>query len=154
MPLRRIYFALALIIFACSVQAQTHVRIQTKDGFKYFTSDTSKACNKTVIYASAENNPVYQGGCKSLEADLNERLEINKDTRGDLRVWFVVNCDGEVYGVQFFNNLDSELQDEIKTFLETQQSWTAGKQGGKNVDCEFVLGLKIKKGKIKVINKS
>jgi len=144
---------ISLFSFSSIAYGQTSITIKTKEGVKVLISDTSKACNKKLIYAFVESMPSYKGGFKTLEKDLNNNINIDKQIKGELRVWFVINCNNLLYGVQFRNELNKELETKLINFFIKQQAWTSGMQRGEKVDCDVFINLKIKKGKIKVLNK-
>lgn len=143
---------LCTLCFAASVFGQSKITVKTPEGLKTYYCDSSEACNKGLIYTFVEQTPSYKGGLDVLEKSLNKELEIDKKLNGEIKIWFVVNCVDKSYGFQVIKSVDFELEKSILAFLSKEQNWVSGKQKGKAVDCSSFLRLKVKKGKIKIIN--
>ena len=132
--------------------AQNRITVSTADTLISYYSDSSKACNKSRVYAYVEQLPTYSKGLLELEKILNQNIKLPKTSKGIIDIWFVVNCNGLAYGFQFTKKVEGVDDQAIQKLLTENQFWKAGKQNGYIVDSCYTLLLKIKKGKLKILN--
>ncbi|MBK7174744.1 MAG: hypothetical protein IPH84_16275 [Bacteroidales bacterium] len=110
----------------------------------------AKLVIRIVFFTFVEQSPSYKDGFDKLEKILNEELEIDGNSNGEIKIWFVVNCNDKSYGFQIINSIDPKMEKSIIDFLSKKQNWVSGKQSGKAVDCSYSLRLKVRKGKLKL----
>lgn len=141
---------LTAIIFLASILSVSgqSITINTTEGRKTLHADKTKACNKDLIFTISAESPKFDNTSGEFEDRLNSLVDFDKTVKGEVIVWFVINCNGESYGFQFIKGLDDELNKKIIQGLTSLQSWKPGRQSGKSVDCVYNLKLQIKKGKI------
>lgn len=112
-------------------------------------SDTEyKPCNPDLPFVILEVMPIYRGGHKQLEADLNNRLEFDKKIDGSIYVQNFINCQGKFCESKVIMGIDTTTDSKLVTELKKLQNWISGSQNGKKVDCRQVIGFKIKNGKL------
>ena len=130
-------------------------RISFRDGNEIMTfwSDTTEACDKEVIFTIVESMPTYKGGFDELQDDLNNAISLDKSVQGESAIWFVINCNGKAYGFQVIRSVDKIVEIQLINELKLNQGWVAGKHRGNSIDCDQMLRVRFKKGKIRVLNK-
>lgn len=134
------------IFISCLAMGQTKIQI----GDQEFVSDVTELCNKDFLFMIVEEMPSYKGGEQQLIMDLNENLDLNKTISGNIVLFYNVNCQGHVCGIQIIKSSLPEWNEKIKQTFGELDNWVAGKQRSKEVDCSMTLRLKIKKGNIKI----
>ncbi len=149
--MRLIIFTLAILISLLSF-GQKELKYRTSNGIKTITPDTSEACNKKEILSWAKHMPSYEGGYSSLQKEIRNNIEINKLIDGYLFIWFNVNCKNKAYGYQVVKSINSDVDAKIIKILEEHQNWTSGMNNNEYVDCSILLKIRIKKGKLKILN--
>lgn len=97
-----------------------------------------------------EQIPVYSGGIKKLEIDLNELLSIEKELKGRLFISFTINCEGKAFGFQVVKGVDTGFDKNVINAMEKLQNWDAGKQRNIEVDCTNIIRFSISRGKLKI----
>ena len=111
--------------------------------------DRSEACDEDRVFMVVGKMPQYQGGLQNLETDLNAALDLEKGIREELYIRCIVNCKGEIFGIQKVREaMPSDVFDRIVIELMKLQNWEAGVNNGNQVDCFLSFRFKIKKGRI------
>ena len=110
--------------------------------------DKSEACDKDLVFMVVEEMPVYKGGLKQLECDLNKVVSFDKEAKEKFYLRCTINCKGEIFGFQDIQKNNSAAKEKIQNELLKLQNWEAGKQRGTQVDCFYGFDIKIKKGNI------
>lgn len=115
--------------------------------------DTTEACNPKTIFTVVEIMPEYKGGFEQLETRLNENLTFGKEISGTIYINAIINCKDHAYAFQVLRGIDEQTDKKVIQELETLQNWTSGIHNSKPIDCQKIIGLKIKKGRISITNK-
>jgi len=113
-------------------------------------SGSNQACSNE-IFTVVENPPAYQGGIEQLAADLNARLDFAKNVKEEAVVKALINCDGLLSLVGPFDPIGSSPFSQTAMAIYELQHWQAGRQRSRAVDCYYSLRIKIKKGKLQIV---
>jgi hypothetical protein len=138
---------LLLISYLSSGQSIT---INTAEGRKTLHADKSKACNKNLVFMTSAESPTFDNTKGELDDRLNSLTNFDKKIKGQVIIWFTINCKGEAFGFQIIEGLDETINKKIIDSLTQIQDWKPGRQSGKPVDSVYNLKLAIKKGKISI----
>lgn len=138
-----------LLTSTLTVYGQSIV-VNTKEGRKTLYADKTRACNKDLVFMISAESPKFDDSTGKFDARLNSLINFDKTVKGDVIVWFVINCNGEAYGFQIIRGINEELNKKIIDALTKLQHWNPGRQDGKPIDSVYNLKLEIKKGKITV----
>lgn len=118
-----------------------------------FYPDTTKACNPKRIYSVVEKMPEYKGGFKQLALDLKENLVFDKKVSGSVYINAFINCENSAYAFKILRGINEQTNNQLTQELEKLQNWTSGIHNNNPVDCQFLIGIEIKKGIIIISNK-
>ena len=146
---------LSLIVFLLGVQilsAQLLATVEVKEPIP-------GACSATKLYAlfsgfKGQVEPKCPLSKAEIEAKLNSEVQIIKDapkTKGKLMISCVVNCKGEMVQCKVDNkSSNAELDKQVLMIFKALQKWTPGTLDGKEVDCEELYSIEVKKGVIRL----
>jgi len=113
-------------------------------------------CDTTAgPFIVCEEPPVPHISFSQLEEILNNSINIKSEhiIEGDIiRIVFIINCEGEDFNYRTFQPVDSTIKAMLFKTIHSNMKWTAGRQGGKDIDCQQQIHLGIVNGKIVVLN--
>jgi hypothetical protein len=74
------------------------ITINTPEGRKILTADKSKACNKDLVFMISAESPKFDNSKGELDDRLNSFINLDKKIKGQVIIWFTINCNGEAFG--------------------------------------------------------
>lgn len=148
--MKHVILPLVSILFSYCVQAQFIAKVQMKE-------KVEGICDLDNVYGlfdgfDGQVTPKCSVSEEEMQKQLNQIqfLQDNPKYKGKGMVAVYVNCKGEAIGwrisVETKEELDQELLDVFKTFLD----WSVGTLNGKKVDSNVLISYKIKKGKLTI----
>jgi periplasmic protein TonB len=137
----KVYFVVAFILTAFTLQAQSNDSLSEKCLAKYDT-----LLNRE-FYTFTDTLPEFPGGMQALMKYLVENIEYPNDEvdfQGSVYVSFIVESDGQITNCRLLKGIYSRIDAICLEVISKMPQWTPGKCNGKNVPVEFRLPIRFK----------
>lgn len=106
----------------------------------------------SLNYEIIETKPEFPGGIKKFLKFLNGKKITDKSKNGKIQIQFVINCDGVLCDFKY-TNIEGNIKEEdivkVINYLETMPNWQPARINGVLTDSNYILPIKIQKGKIR-----
>ncbi len=109
----------------------------------------------TDIFVYTEVPPMPDITYEQLEKILSSSIDItdyNAPVGNMIYLSFVINCKGEDFDYFMHQQVDSKLKDKLIQIIQSNMSWTPAKHGGKEVDFQKSISIKIEGNQFKILD--
>ncbi|KXX71979.1 hypothetical protein AVL50_04130 [Flammeovirga sp. SJP92] len=101
---------------------------------------TASAEDSDIIYSMPETSASYPGGMGEFYSWFHATFEANDaNQKGKVFVEFIVNKYGKLEGIKILKGIESEIDRQVITVLQSSPKWMIAQQNGKPVQQKMVL---------------
>ncbi|MDB4582546.1 energy transducer TonB [Draconibacterium sp.] len=114
--------------------------------FTYTVDAQNKVNEKSDVYRTVDEMPVYPGGNDALRNFIAQNVTYpekakKEGIRGKVFVSFVINKKGEVSNAKIERGVSPELDKEALRVIKSLPKWTPGKEKGKLAKVQFTVPI-------------
>lgn len=114
--------------------------------FTYTVDAQNKVNEKSDVYRTVDEMPVYPGGNDALRNFITQNVTYpekakKEGIRGKVFVSFVINKKGEVTKAKIERGVSPELDKEALRVIKSLSKWTPGKEKGKLAKVQFTVPI-------------
>lgn len=104
------------------------------------------------IFETAEDMPVPFDGMQGWNEYLSQNLKYPQSSKdqnieGTVYLQFIINKEGELINPSVIRGVDPDLDAEALRVIKNSPKWTAGKQGGRDVNVKMQIPIRFKLNK-------